>query len=196
MAQGQRGGWLRVAFAGLGFAMCIGTIGCMNTDKDKMPPKIGSSALNKQHPGVGLPGTPTLPGSSGIANANAKSVQPVSGMNPYAGYGKGGVQQAGSFATGTNAPMGGSNVVPSVSPADFNGSGKNYGSIPSPNMNTSMQPPMNYNTTGNTNYSTTGGPPAPTLDQLPVPPAPHGSRSMGTDYQITPPTPLAPGPRP
>lgn len=204
MPQGTRGVWGRAASMGLGALLCAGAVGCMGTDKDRMPPpRIGANNTGKSVT-PGLPGTPMLPGSSGVSAT--KSTQPgTTGGNPYAGYGSGGIQQTGGFATGagTGATPGGRTVVQPSGPTGA-GAGSGYvippvapgAAPPTAGFGGMPAPAMDY-----PNGQGRGGsfnPPAPGLSDIgPIPPSPPGQVASGSNYSpIAPPqAPPAPNSR-
>jgi hypothetical protein len=109
MAHGPRGGRVRAAFTGLGFALCVwasaGSIGCTNPDKPAPKPAQKFDANGRPIP-PGLPGTTTIPGASGSGNVGLNRTGPSMGISPAAGMGSGagGIQPAGGFQTGNGAP--------------------------------------------------------------------------------------------
>jgi len=187
MSQGARGKWSWAAYTGFGALLCASTLGCMNTDKDRMPPpRIGANGGKPTLPPPGLPGIQPLPGTTTPVSANTKPSQP--GYNsPYAGVGAtGGVQQAGAFATSPApvqppSPTIGQPIHPPASIIPSTGPVGTMGSVMPP-------PTMDYPAT----QSRTGGsPPPPALD-APVPPPPPSRANYGSNYTPVPPQPLMP----
>src|SRR6516165_2095660 len=90
MAHGPRGGRVRAAFTGLGFALCVwasaGSIGCTNPDKPAPKPAQKFDANGRPIP-PGLPGTTTIPGASGSGNVGLNRTGPSMGISPAPGMG-------------------------------------------------------------------------------------------------------------
>ena len=121
MPQGPRRGWVRAAFTGLGVVLCTGLVGCMNGDKDKFPPKIGT---NTKQPGPGcrisvIPGQPEPAVLSSDGATGTNTFQPTGGLGANTGR-MGTVPNnsltnpAGGFGAG-----GAGGVVPSAGPSTF-----------------------------------------------------------------------------
>jgi len=196
MAQGTRGGWVRVAVAGLGAVLCVGTLGCAGTDKTA-PPKYGSGTMpNTKQPTAGLPNTPTLPGANTGSRPNqpgynspyngaGSGVQPAGGVQPGSGFGTAGAATPATY----NQPNGLSNTPPTGRLPAQPGYNTNTGPASLvPNMSPSGYPPQ-----GPAGYQGMGNPPPPAFSDFggPIPPNPPGSGNVGS---FAPPAgPMAPG---
>jgi hypothetical protein len=141
MPQGPRRGWVRAAFTGLGVVLCTGLVGCMNSDKDKFPPRIGT---NTKQPGP-MPNAPRIPGQPGSGGVGlGPAGQPgTNTFQPTGGFGANTGRMGGVPNTGPTNPAGGfggsgapAGVVPSMGPGAFQPSTtNNFGSArPDPNF--------------------------------------------------------------
>jgi hypothetical protein len=196
MPQGTRGMWARAVYSGLGALFCLGVVGCMGTEKDRItPPRIGTGNTGKAVQ-PGLPGTPILPGSSGSATRQTTTSPPAS-SNPYNGLGNGGIQQTGGFTQGTatSATSRGfvppaasptpSPVIPPVGPGATPPSA-GFGGMPAP----AMDYPNSQGRGASFN------PPAPDLSNLgPIPPSPPGTVATASNFSpiVPPQVPPVPG---
>ncbi len=195
MPQGARGSWSWAVRTGLGAVLCAGAMGCMNSEKDRMPPpRIGANGGKQVTPPPGLPGIQPLPGASNPVGASARPGPP--GYNsPYAGAGSGatGIQQTGGFATapGTGQPPARTIGQPVNPPTTINppaaiipstGPVGASGPLPAPSFDAP-----------NTQSRTGGGYPAPpNLTEVgPIPPSPPGNVTSGSNYTPQP-QPLSP----
>lgn len=187
MAHGTRNRVWRVAVAGVGALLCGGLVGCMNTDKPKE--KVTTK------PGIGLPGTPTLPptgatatkapsGTPGAFAGAGANLQPqpragTTGANTNTS-GVGSIQPAGGFSTqpgGISAPTPPAGTPGTVPPPSmpWPASGSNY---PPGGPTNPVVPPM----TDISPPAPFGAPGASVLPPQPAPGAPAGG------FGVLPPT--------
>ena len=191
MPQGVRGWCIRAMHTGLGVVLCAGAIGCMNTDKDRMPPpKIGANGPKGNSPPPGFPGIQPIPGSTPVGTNTRQAPPGFNTPNPATGMGS--VQPAG-FATGVGVPQARAGAQPPVQPANFNQPQPIVPSAgPSSFTGTQLPPP-------NSGYinpqSNAGGPPPVNLDPALLPPAPPGNVTSNSNFApvtVNPPQPLQP----
>jgi hypothetical protein len=196
MAHGTRSRAWRVAVAGAGALLCGGLVGCMNTDKQK-------DAKVPTKPGIGLPGTPTLPSGTGTGTAT-KTGAPTGTAAPgaFAGAGANLQPQQRIGTTGQNTNTGGGTIQPAgfaapagpqpgfgggISPPTPPSGALPGGPVPAPTMSMPKW---------DTNYQPIGsGPTNPALPPMTdiAPIAPPGA-PIGPGASVLPPQPPAGAP--
>lgn len=169
MAHGTRNRVWRVAVAGFGAVLCGGLVGCLNTDKpkEKVPTK----------PGIGLPGTPTLPPNGTATKSGTPGAFAGAGANLQPRVGTTGANTNTSGGTGIQ-PAGGFGTQPGGISAPTPPSGLQPGAPPAPKMSAPWD--TNYQPSGPAN------PALPPMTDI-TPPAPFG----GSGAPVTPPQPPA-----
>jgi hypothetical protein len=175
-------------FTGLGIVLCTGLVGCMNSDKDKLPSKIGA---NTKPAPPGLPGLnriPGQPGSGGVGVNNLGGQPTGGGFQPAGNFGAGAGRQPTFNTTGTGFGSG-SNVVPSMNPGHqpLSTTGSGFGGGAPQHNFTGADTIGGHAATSDPSYRSI--PPAPSLVDPGLAPPARPDAPAGEGYPVAPPKP-------